>query len=239
MALYVYAITGKDHPRRPDGLSGVGAHPTPVRTITTGPLTAVVSDISEEIRPKRRDLQIHREVQEHFMAGAVILPMQFGYIAADDQDVRQALEANTAAYLAALDRLDGCAEYHVRASQQDEEQLLRDVLQDSAEARELNNRIRAGDPDPQLPLSLGELVARAVQERQDALGAGLIQALTGYAREHVVHPPAYPDFVNLSLLVPHEKKDDFLTAHQGLTDQLADGVDLRVAGPLPPYSFVQ
>lgn len=239
MALYVYAITGKDHPRSPDGLSGVGAHPAPVRAITAGPLTAIVSDISEEIRPKRRDLQIHQKVQEHFMAGAVVLPMQFGYIADDDDDVRQALEANTSAYLAALERLDGCAEYHVRASQQDEEQLLRDVLEDSAEARELNDRIRAGDADPQLPLALGELVARGVQERQESLGAGLVKALTGYARDHVVRPPAYPDFVNLSLLVPHEKKDDLLTAQQGLADQLADGVDLRVIGPLPPYSFVQ
>ncbi|MCX5384612.1 GvpL/GvpF family gas vesicle protein [Streptomyces sp. NBC_00083] len=239
MALYVYAITGKDHPRRPDGLTGVGADPAPVRTITSGPLTAVVSDISEEIRPKRRDLQIHQEVQEHFMAGAVVLPMQFGYVAADDQEVRQALDANTAAYLDTLERLDGCAEYHVRASQKDEDQLLRDVLEESAEARELNDRIRAGDQDPQLPLALGELVARDIQERQEALGAGLIQALTGYAREHVVHPPVYPDFVNLSLLVPHEKKDDFLTAHQGLSDQIADGVDLRVTGPLPAYSFVQ
>ncbi|WP_411103021.1 GvpL/GvpF family gas vesicle protein [Streptomyces sp. cmx-4-9] len=239
MALYVYAITGSEHPRRPDGLTGVGAHPAPVRTITAGPLSAVVSDISEEVRPKRRDLRIHQEVQEHLMAGAVILPMQFGYIAADDADVREALEARTTAYLSALGRLEGCAEYHVRASQQDEELLLRDVLAGSVEARELNDRIRAGDPDPQLPLALGELVARDVQERQEALGAGLLQALTGYAREHVVHPPAYPDFLNLSLLVPHEKKDDFLTAHQGLADQTADGVDVRVTGPLPPYSFVQ
>ncbi|MEU9007599.1 GvpL/GvpF family gas vesicle protein [Streptomyces sp. NPDC048551] len=239
MALYVYAITGKDHPRHPDGLTGVGAHPSAVRTITEGPLTAVVSDVAEEIRPKRRDLQIHQEIQEHLMAGAVVLPLQFGYVADSDQSVRQALEENAAAYLAALERLDGCAEYHVRASQRDEEQLLRDVLEESAEARELNDRIRAGDQNPQLPLALGEIVAHDVQERQEALAAGLVQALTAYAREHTVHPPAYPDFLNLSLLVPHEKKDDFLTAHKGLTDQVEDGVDVRVTGPLPPYSFVQ
>ncbi|MFF7296147.1 GvpL/GvpF family gas vesicle protein [Streptomyces sp. NPDC008265] len=238
MPLYVYAITGKDHPRHPDGLSGVGAHPAPVRTVTAGPLSALVSDVAEEIRPKRRDLQIHQHVQEHFMAGAVILPLQFGYVASDEDSVRQALEDNTDSYLDALKRLDGCAEYHVRASQQDEEGLLREVLEDSAEARELNDRIRGGDPDPHLPLALGELVAHDVQERQEALAAGLAQALSAYAREHVLHPPAGADFLNLSLLIAHEKKDDFLTAQQGLTDQIEDGVDVRVTGPLPPYSFV-
>ncbi|MEU2117916.1 GvpL/GvpF family gas vesicle protein [Streptomyces sp. NPDC016459] len=239
MALYVYAITGKDHPRRLEGLTGVGSHPAPVRAVAAGPLYAVVSDISEEIRPKRRDLQAHQEVQERLMAGAVVLPLQFGYIARDEQAVRQALEENPDGYLATLERLDGCAEYHARATQANEDELLRQILQDSPQARELNERIRSGAQDPQLPLTLGELVAREVQERQDALAAGLVQALTPYAREHVTHPPSPPDFLNLSLLVPHERKDDFLAAQTGLAAQIDGGVDFRLTGPLPPYSFVQ
>lgn len=239
MALYVYAITGKDHPLRLDGLTGVGSDPSPVRAITAGPLSAVVSDVSEEIRPKRRDLQIHQEVQERLMADAVVLPLQFGYIASDDQTVQQALEDSTDDYLATLERLDGCAEYHVRASQQDEDELLRRVLEGSPEAKALNEQIRAGAQDPQLPLALGELVARDVQERHDALASGLVQALLPYAREHATHPPSSPDFLNLSLLVPHDRKDEFLAAHAGLARQIEGGIDFRLTGPLPPYSFVQ
>ncbi|MET9887551.1 GvpL/GvpF family gas vesicle protein [Streptomyces sp. NPDC006430] len=239
MALYVYAITGKGHPLHLDGLNGVGSHPSAVRAVTGGPLCAVVSDISEEIRPKRRDLQVHQEVLERLMADAVVLPLQFGYIAPDDQAVQQALEDNTDGYLATLDRLDGCAEYHVRASQADEDELLRQVLQDSPEARELNERIRAGEQDPQLPLALGEMVAREVQERQHSLAAGLLQALIPYAREHVTRPPSSPDFLNLSLLVPDDRKGDFLAAQASLAAQIEEGVDFRFTGPLPPYSFVQ
>ncbi|OKK21899.1 gas vesicle protein [Streptomyces sp. CB00455] len=239
MALYVYAITGKDHPRRLDGLTGVGPRPAPLRAVTEGPLCAVVSDVSQEVRPKRRDLQAHQEVQERLMADQVILPLQFGYIAPDDQTVQQALEGNTAGYLAALERLDGCAEYHVRVSQADEDELLRRILEDSPVAKELNERIRAGEQDPQLPLALGEIIAREVQDRQDSLAAGLVRALTPYARQHATHPPSGPDFLNLSLLVPHERKDDFLAAQSGLAQQIQDGVDFRLTGPLPPYSFVQ
>ncbi|MET9961707.1 GvpL/GvpF family gas vesicle protein [Streptomyces sp. NPDC006326] len=238
MALYVYAITGKDHPHRLDGLTGVGSEPSPVRTVTAGPLSAVVSDVSEEVKPKRRDLQVHQEVQQRLMADAVVLPLQFGYVATDDAVVQQALEDNADGYLATLRRLDGCAEYHVRASQEDEEELLRQILQDSPDARALNERIRGGDQDPQLPLALGEMVAREVQERQDTLAAGLVQALLPYAREHVTRPPSSPDFLNLSLLVPHESKDDFLAAHASLARQIEGGVDFRLTGPLPPYSFV-
>ncbi|MFD3538602.1 GvpL/GvpF family gas vesicle protein [Streptomyces sp. NPDC058662] len=239
MVLYVYAITGKDHPHRLDGLTGVGSDPSPVRTVAAGPLCAVVSDISEEVRPKRRDLQAHQQVLESLMADAVVLPLQFGYFASDDEAVQQALEEETDRYLATLARLDGCAEYHVRASQADEDELLRRILRDVPEARELNEQIRAGAQDPQLPLALGELIAREVQERQDALAAGLVEALIPYGREHTTHPPSSPDFLNLSLLVPHDRTEEFLAAQAGLARQIEGGVDFRLTGPLPPYSFVQ
>jgi hypothetical protein len=179
------------------------------------------------------------EVLESLMADAVVLPLQFGHLASDDQAVQQALEENADRYIANLARLDGCAEYHVRASQADEDALLRQILRDTPEARELNEQILAGAQDQQLPLALGELVAREVQERQDSLAARLVQALIPYGREHVTHPPSNPGFLNLSLLVAHDRTEDFLAAQADLAGQIEAGVDFRLTGPLPPYSFVQ
>ncbi|MFJ4776710.1 GvpL/GvpF family gas vesicle protein [Streptomyces sp. NPDC088762] len=236
MALYVYSITGDGHPCRLDGLTGVGSEPTPLRTVTAGRLRAVVSDVDEEIRAKRRDLAAHQEVQDRLMADGTILPLQFGYVAPDDEAVAEALEQRAEHYLDALERLQGCAEYHIKASQ-DEEDLLREILGDSAQARLLNERIRAGDTDPRLPLQLGEIVAAEVRDRQEALAAGLVQALIPFARDHSVRPPAEGDIVNLSLLVHDDQKDTFLQAEASLAQQI-DGVAFRFAGPLPPYSFV-
>ncbi|MEU7062644.1 GvpL/GvpF family gas vesicle protein [Streptomyces sp. NPDC046161] len=238
MALYVYSITAKDHPRRLDGVSGVGSEPAPLRTVTAGPLCAVVSDVSEEIRPKRRDLAAHQEVQERLMADGTVLPLQFGYIATDDLAVSQALESDADGYLRALERLEGCAEYHVRASQADEAPLLQQVLEEVPEARELNDRIRAGDRDPGLPLALGELVAGEVRARQEALAAGLTEALVPFSRDHLARPASGSDFLNLSLLVPEEHTQEFRTAQANLSREIGSGVDLRFSGPLPPYSFV-
>ncbi|MEV7560443.1 GvpL/GvpF family gas vesicle protein [Streptomyces sp. NPDC089795] len=239
MPLYVYSITEKDHPLHLDGLSGVGTEPSPLRTVAAGALCAVVSDITEEIRPKRRDLTAHQEVQDRLMADGVILPLQFGYIAGDDAAVRQALEVNAENYLGALKRLEGCAEYHVRASQADEAPLLRQILQDVPEAGDLNDRIRGGDPDPSLPPALGEIVAREVAVRQETLAAGLTETLARFSREYLTHPPSGTDFLNLSLLVPEEHKEDLQTAEANLAREIGGDIDLRFSGPLPPYSFVQ
>ncbi|MFF3143507.1 GvpL/GvpF family gas vesicle protein, partial [Streptomyces sp. NPDC057927] len=64
MAVYIYSITGKQHPLRLDGLSGVGESPADLRAVTAGPLCAVVSDAPDDLRPKRRDIIAHQEVQK-------------------------------------------------------------------------------------------------------------------------------------------------------------------------------
>ncbi|MFC9589324.1 GvpL/GvpF family gas vesicle protein [Streptomyces sp. NPDC056944] len=238
MALYVYAIVAKNHPAAVEEVSGVGSESAPVRVLASGPLRAVVSDISEEIRPKRRDLLIHQEVQERLMQGGPVLPLQFGYTAPDEATVEEVLRRDADSYLANLERLDGCAEYHVRASQ-DEEQLLRQILRETPEAQELNERIRSGEEDPQLPLALGQLVAAQVRERQEALASGLVEALVPFSREHSIRQASGDDFLNFSLLVPEDRKQDFLTSQANLAQEIKDDVELRLSGPLPPYSFVQ
>jgi hypothetical protein len=170
------------------------------------------------------------------MADGTILPMQFGYIAPDDEAVTRVLEERGDTYLETLERLQGCAEYHVKASQ-DEDVVLRDILQGSPEARQLNDRIRAGDADPRLPLQLGELIATEVRERQEALASGLVQTLIPLAQDYSLRAPADSDILNISLLVHNDRKETLLKVEAGLAEQ-ADGIEFRFNGPLPPYSFV-
>ncbi|MFF9342559.1 MULTISPECIES: GvpL/GvpF family gas vesicle protein [unclassified Streptomyces] len=236
MPLYVYTITAAAHPCRTEGLTGVGTEPSPLRQVIAGPLRAVVSDVDEEIRPRRRDLAAHQQVQDRLMAEGTILPLQFGYVAPDDQAVAAVLEERADAYLEALERVRGCAEYHVRADQQ-EDALLRDILQEAPRARQLNDRIRAGDADPRLPLELGEIVATEVRARQEALAADLVGTLIPFARDHNVRAPVAGDLLNLSLLVHDDEKESFLRARSRLAERTPD-VTFRFNGPLPPYSFV-
>ncbi|WP_030197331.1 GvpL/GvpF family gas vesicle protein [Streptomyces sp. NRRL S-87] len=239
MALYVYSIVAAEHPCRLEGLKGIGAEPGPLRTVAAAGLRAVVSDVHEAVRPARRDLTAHQAVQERLMADGTVLPLRFGYTAPDEATVTAALEEGAAAYGAALDRLQGCAEFHVKASR-DEESLLREILTDSAQARLLNERIRAGDTDPRLPLQLGELVAAEVHGRQEALAADLVRELVPFARAHAAHPPVEDGkalAVSLSLLVADDRQEQFRKAGAELTERAGD-TDVRVTGPLPPYSFV-
>ncbi len=237
MPVYVYSIVATTHPQRLDGVNGVGDPPTELRTVAAGELSAVVSDAPEELRAKRRDLAAHQAVQERLMADGTVLPLQFGFTTTDDDAVRAVLEERAERFTERLHALEHCAEYHLKGAQ-DENALLRQILRDSDQARDLNEQIVGGRAGPDAPLALGELVAVEVQARQDRLVASVVDALRGLAREERVSEPTGDDFLNVSFLVDQDHEDRFRTAEKELADDLGSDFDLRLRGPLPAYSFV-
>jgi hypothetical protein len=237
MAVYIYSITGKQHPVRLDGLDGVGDPPARLRTVTGGPLCAVVSDAPDDLRPKRRDVTAHQRVQDRLMEDGTVLPLRFGLLAPDDEAVRVALEERTEEYTDRLKALEGCAEYNLKLSQ-DEEALLRQILLESDTARELNDDIRRGTAAPDAQVRLGELVAGEVRARQEALASGVVEALRPFARDLQQAQPTGEDFLNISFLVPGDQEELFVTTELSLANQMGEDVHFRLNGPLPPYSFV-
>ncbi|MEU0391587.1 GvpL/GvpF family gas vesicle protein [Streptomyces sp. NPDC006208] len=237
MAVYVYSIAEESHPLRLDDVTGVGEPPSELRTVTAGALCAVVSDAPDDLRPKRRDLNAHQQVQDRLMKDGTVLPLRFGLTAPDDDAVRAALEERGAEYADRLRALKGCAEYHLKVMQ-DEEALLRQILEASSEARQLNDEIRRGTAGPDAPLALGELVAQEVQARQEALAAGVVEALRPFSREEDSSQPTGSDFLSVSFLVPDDQEELFLATELSLANQMGDEFQFRLNGPLPPYSFV-
>ncbi|SDM51711.1 GvpL/GvpF family gas vesicle protein [Streptomyces wuyuanensis] len=237
MAVYVYSIVGKEHPLRLDDFAGVGDPPSPLRTVTSGSLAAVVSDAPEGLRPKRRDLTAHQEVQTRLMADGAVLPLRFGLTAPDDDAVREALDERATEYADRLGALEGCAEYNLKVKQ-DEEALLRQILEDSPEARELNDAVRGGTAGPDVSLALGELVAGEVDARHASLAAGVVEALRPFSRDQQTSQPSGEDFLSVSFLVAEEQEELFLATEMSVANQMGEDFEFRLNGPLPPYSFV-
>ncbi|MFD4573336.1 GvpL/GvpF family gas vesicle protein [Streptomyces sp. NPDC058417] len=237
MSVYVYAVVDAGHRAALDGLSGVGDPPAALRVVDGRGLRAVVSDAPDGLRPKRRDLQAHQRVQESLMRAGAVLPLRFGLVAPDDAAVRQALAERAPQYTERLHSVRDCAEYNLKV-RQEEEPLLRRILESSAEARGLNQDIRDGRAGPDAPVRLGEIVSAEVVARQQALAAGIVEALRPFSRELHTAQPTGEDFLNVSLLVPGEHEETFLTTEARVADQMGEDFEFRLNGPLPPYSFV-
>jgi hypothetical protein len=238
VSTYVYGITASSHPALPKDLAGVGDPPRPVRILEAGELTAVVSDAPEGLRPKRKDLLAHQTVLDEAGAAGVVLPMRFGSVAPDDDTVTGALTERADHYKERLRALEGKVEYNVKATHQ-EEAVLHLVMSANPDIRamtEANRKSGGGSYDDRL--RLGEMVVAAVKARESEDAAAVRSALEPLASDVSVGPESTGWLVNVSFLVDRDSADRFLTEVENVRGRNPH-IELRVNGPLPPYSFVE
>jgi hypothetical protein len=238
MGTYVYGLTSARHPLPLHGLRGVGAQAPAPRAVRHEDLVAVVGDAPDGLRPKRRDLVAHETVVEALCAAGPVVPMRFGTVAQDDVAVVAELARGAGRYTDLLARLDGHIEHNVKGAHRPDA-LLADLLAQHPDLRERNAALRAagggGQPDR---AAFGERVAAAVAHRSARDAGSLVAALRPYASRHSPGPPVDGCFVNASFLVPSAARADFDVAVTRLRSAMDGYADLRVSGPLPPYSFV-
>ncbi|GAA4319681.1 GvpL/GvpF family gas vesicle protein [Streptomyces venetus] len=238
MSTYVYGIAASTHPSLPEGMGGVGDPPRPVRVLREGDLAAVVSDAPEGLRPKRRDLLAHQNVLSEAGAAACVLPMRFGSVAPDDNSITGVLAERAEHYKERLRALDGRVEYNVKANHV-EEAVLHQVMAESPDIRglaEANRQAGGGSYDDKI--RLGELVAAAVKAKEADDAAALQSALEPAAEDVSVGPESTGWLANVSFLVDRESAENFLAAVEQARKDMPH-LEVRINGPLPPYSFVE
>ncbi|MBG0851234.1 GvpL/GvpF family gas vesicle protein [Streptomyces spinoverrucosus] len=238
MSTYVYGIAASSHPALPDGMGGVGDPARPVRILKEGDLAAIVSDAPEGLRPKRKDLLAHQNVLAEAGSGGSVLPMRFGSVAPDDAAVTGVLAERTEHYKERLTALDGRIEYNVKANHV-EEAVLHHVMAESPEIRALAEANRkAGGGGYEDKLRLGELVAAAVKAKEAEDALALRRALEPNVDAVSVGPESTGWLANVSFLVDRRSAENFLAAVERARGELPH-LEVRVNGPLPPYSFVE
>jgi hypothetical protein len=232
--VYVYGIV---HAGRelPPGACGVGRPPAPVRLLPVGRLAAVVSDVPENLRARRRDLMAHQELLTRLGADAPVLPMRFGMVAEDAGTVEQAVERAAPAHLEALERLRGRVEMNLKAAtgQSGIEALVRD----DPKVRRLTANVRRR-PSYEGNVTLGQAVAEGLTRRATEAVAQALPRLTALADGFVRGPEVPGCVLNGSFLVPRTAEGDFRAEVERFAAAHAERVELRLTGPLPCYSFV-
>ncbi|MFE1172883.1 GvpL/GvpF family gas vesicle protein [Streptomyces sp. NPDC058773] len=237
MGTYLYAITAVGHPLRLSGVGGVGNPAAQLRTVSTKDLCAVVSDAPPGLRAKRRDVAAHQDVQERLLADGAALPMRFGLVGADDEEVAAALEQDRDSYLRRLAETDGCREYHLKVVR-DEDDLLREIMRESAEVRRLNDRTRQNPGAYDDKMALGELISQQVRARQEHARSDIVTRLGRTAKRTAEAGPTRDHLLTVSFLVERDRVAAFSEAVHEEAGRRGDAYTFSLHGPLPPYSFV-
>ena len=121
-AIYVYGILPADI-EVAAGIPGVGQHPGQLRDVRSDGLAALISevDLSGHLGSPD-DLRTYREILDATAAEVPVLPLRFGTVlTSEDAVAKELLAANHDEFTAALDRLEGHAEFQVTGRYVNEE----------------------------------------------------------------------------------------------------------------------
>jgi hypothetical protein len=213
--VYVYAVREAE----PRDDSGVGLGAEPLRTVTSGSLAAVVSDVEgPRPVPDEDTLWDHERVVEALMARGAVLPMRFGSVLDDDAAVVELLRARDAELRDALARVTGAIELGVRAAWAVEEPPSGDrpVANGAAYLQGLMQRRRR---------------ASDLAERIDTP----LSALARDSRRRLLVTPNLP--LSGAYLVDQGRLEAFRARVAALDEEIG-AAQIVCTGPWPPYSFV-
>ena len=239
MAKYVYGIveTGTSKPRE----RGIGG--APLGVVATEDAAALVSEVATgNVRLGRDEVLLHSKVLERALSRGPVLPMRFGVVMSDAEEVRRRLlDEHGPELRAQLAEFAGKVEIRVRATYE-EESLLREVLREHPQIAALRETVRGGSENATYydRIRLGELVAAAIQRRREHDAQTIVDALSPAALDVEVGEPGHERVaVQASFLVERDRMAEFDDTLDKVADQYGGRIRFKLVGPLPPHSFVE
>ena len=213
MSILLYAIS-RDDARAPAAKE--------LQEICSAGLRALAEPVQEPLTADLEELVHYEETVEAVMQRHTILPMRFGSVVDDEQEVRELLKARAREFATALAQLDGAVEFGVQAS----------MTIDSGPAGARGSAA----PGP------GESYMRARLREQQCrhdLQTWLDAELDGLVRRSVyrVTPVSGAGSISAAYLVDRAGADEFLQRVEQL--EATAGHTLSWSGPWPPYTFVE
>jgi len=185
-----------------------------------------------------RCLMAHQVVIEQVMKKYAILPVKFGTLVEDDEEIRRILAQGYEKLSQTLDQMDGLVEIEVAATWD-----LREVLEEignEEEIVELKLSMTGKTPSELLETQIdaGKLVKESLERRREVYRSQTVQSLAGLALDTQPNVVVADEMVmNVAFLVQEEKQEDFDSRVRQINETFNDRIDFRVIGPLPPYSF--
>jgi hypothetical protein len=213
-----------------------------VELLKHGQIAAVASRIEDDyIDPTRKNLTSYADLLAEIARTTTVVPMRFGVIVPSEGElISTVMEPLQADLLEMLNRFEGMVEVDVKGLY-DEASILQSIVSSDDEMRSWSEKIKSLPHDATYydRIRLGERVARTISSLREGDQERAIEALEPVCADIRANDPVTEMMaLNLGLLVERDRVDELNERIRALPETLGDRVTLKVAGPLPPFSFV-
>lgn len=233
---YLYCIIKGSKPKK---FEIKGIRGKDVYAICEGQLAAVVSDSeAKEYFIIRDDVITHQKVIEAVSQKYDVLPVSFGTVAADPQEIKEKiLKPKAGEFLNALKEIEGKIELSLKVLWPDMNLVFQEIAKNSQTIQHLK---RSKNINYKEKIAAGELVAKLLEERKETEKEKILSPLKKIADDLKENKIFGEDMIlNAAFLVEKSKEKEFDKQVNMLGQQYGKTVKFIYVGPLPPFNFVE
>lgn len=241
---YIYGCIRTSEPQE-FGAIGIGSPASAVKTVIVKDVAAVVSAspfvVYDSLEKERtiKDLVTHQFVIEQVMRQWTIVPVKFGTMVENEDEVRIFLEHGHDLLSAELSKMEEKIEMDVVA-RWNLSSILAALPRRNPQVLDKQKEIalKGGQASIEDKIALGKAIEQALQSEKTRYQQAILQTLKQGSVDVRQHTVASDDMIfNAGFLVDKQKEEVFSEAINVLDRDFEDAVNFRVVGPLPVYSF--
>jgi len=237
---YIYCIIGSEQERN---FGPVGIDGGEVMTVGYGDLSMVISvHPLNKLVVNRENMLAHEKVIEEVMKEFdSVLPVRFGTIAADAEEIRNLLDRRDRELKNALRDMDHKIELGVKGVWKNMDAIFSEIVEENRIIKKMKKQLQSdGGRNKQAKMELGKLVEAALQKKKTAEADKIVKLLGGLACDHRLNKTHGDEmFLNAAFLATKGREKEFDNMMDDLSHGYKERMHFLYTGPLPTFNFVK
>jgi len=239
---YIYCIVGTKQERN-FGPTGIGGRGDEVLTIGYNDLSMVVSNHPlTKFVINRENLLSHEKVIEEVMKEFdSVLPVRFGTIASNSDEIRNLLDRRYREFKNALRDMDHKVELGVKGIWKNMDIIFKEIVEENREIQKLKQKIQndSGKNNVKLKIEVSRLVQEALVKKKEKEAERFIDILRRISFDCKLNKTIADEmFMNAAFLVDRGREKEFDNIMDDLGDEYENRIKFMYAGPLPVFNFI-
>ena len=238
--LYVYAFLRAHDKQAIKHANMRGIEDAAIEVLTHADLAVAVSPIvAKKIRPQRKFLAAHQEIVTQLSKNWSALPVAFGLIADNEDQIQHILTANAKVLAEQIDRVEGQVEMSV-SLRWTAENVPKYFVDRYAELAQARDAIASGTASRDDQIEMGRTFERLLNNERLDNTQKFLDVLQPITTEIDVQPTRQEaEVMRLACLIKRDQEEAFNQAIYSIAEGFTDDFAISFNGPWPPYSFVK
>lgn len=239
---YIYCIIGTKQERN-FGPIGIGGRGDEVLTVGYNDLSIVVSNHPlTKFIVNRENLLAHEKVIEEVMKEFdSVLPVRFGTIASNSDEIRNLLDRRYREFKNALRDMDHKVELGVKGIWKNMDIIFKEIVEENKEIQKFKQKIQ-DDPSKnnfQVKMEVSRLVQETLAKKKEKEAERFVDILRKISFDYRLNKTITDEmFMNAAFLVDKGREKEFDNIMDDLGEEYKDRIKFMYAGPLPVFNFV-